>query len=92
MYIDNIMIMRTTITITSKGQTTLPADVRRKFGLPKQGGVLSVRFNEDKGELIISKPTSVSDLSNRISGYIRPGTTPITDVGGYYQKHREAKR
>ena len=64
--------MRNTITITSKGQTTLPAPMRRKLGLDKNGGVLQVSFNERKGELIISKPVSVTELSAQISRHIKP--------------------
>ena len=33
-----------TITITSKGQATIPAPVRRKLGLDKDGGVLQIYF------------------------------------------------
>lgn len=81
--------MRNTITITSKGQTTLPAPMRRKLGLDKKGGVLQVSFNERKGELIISKPVSVAELSTQISRHIKPGTKPVTNVDEYYQANRK---
>jgi len=84
------MDMNKTITITSKGQTTLPAVIRHKLGIDKSGGVLQVSFNERKGELVIKKPVSVADLSERISRHIKPGTVPVENVDEYYQKNRRA--
>lgn len=81
--------MNNTITITSKGQTTLPASIRRKLGLDKSGGTLRINFNESKGELVISKPVSIAELSERISRHIKPGTKPVENVDEYYQKARK---
>ena len=82
------MNMKTTLTITSKGQTTIPAPVRHKLGLSKGGGILQMSFNEDKGELVISKPTSVDELSKKLSGYIKPGISPLIDADAFYQANR----
>jgi bifunctional DNA-binding transcriptional regulator/antitoxin component of YhaV-PrlF toxin-antitoxin module len=82
--------MKTTLTITSKGQTTIPVAMRRKLGLPESGGVLYVDLDEQKGEAIITKPVTVEELSRRISRNIKPGTQPVTDVSAYYQEHRKA--
>ena len=84
------MYMKNTITITSKGQTTLPAHIRRKLGLDKSGGVLRINFNEGKGELVISKPVSIAELSERVSRHIKPGTKPVENVDEYYQKARKS--
>lgn len=81
--------MKTILTITSKGQTTLPVAIRRKLGLTKDGGRLRVEFNENRGQAIISKPIDAGSLSDRFSKYIKPGAKPIIDVSGYYQKHRK---
>ncbi len=83
------MNMKTILTITSKGQTTIPAQVRRKLGLGKDGGKLQMHFNERKGELIISKPISIDDLSKKLSSYIKPNTEPLTNVDAFYQKNRD---
>jgi bifunctional DNA-binding transcriptional regulator/antitoxin component of YhaV-PrlF toxin-antitoxin module len=80
--------MKATLTITSKGQTTIPASVRRKLGVGKTGGVLEMKFNEHKHELIISKPLSVNELSAKLTRYIKPGTQPLVDVDAFYQKER----
>lgn len=82
------MSMKTTLTITSKGQTTIPAPIRRKFGLAKAGGVLQMNFDEDKDELIISRPLSVDELSKKLSGYIKSDTEPLTEVDAFYQANR----
>ena len=83
------MCMKTTLTVTSKGQTTIPALIRHKLGLDKTGGVLQMSFNEDKEQLIISKPLSIDELSDKLSGYIKPGTAPLADVNAFYQANRK---
>ena len=83
--------MNKMITITSKGQTTLPAAIRHKLGIDKSGGVLQISYNDRKGELVIQKPASVAELSQRISSYIKPGTKPIENVDEYYQENRRTK-
>lgn len=86
------MNMKNTITVTSKGQTTIPASYRRKLGLDAKGGVLDVRFDEAKGELVIAKPLSIDELSKKLSSYVKPDTKPLTDVDAYYQKLREGRK
>lgn len=83
--------MQSTITITRKGQTTIPVAIRRKLGIGPQGGHLAIRFNERKSEAIIEKPLSIEELSKRATSYIRPDTKPLTDVDAYYQKHRRVR-
>lgn len=79
---------KTIMTVTSKGQTTIPASIRRKLGLDKAGGVLQVSFNEVKGELVVSKPLTIDELSKKLTDYIKPNTKPLTDVDAYYQANR----
>jgi AbrB family looped-hinge helix DNA binding protein len=85
------MNMKETITITSKGQTTLPATIRHKLGIGKAGGTLRISFNERDGKVIISKPVSPSELGERVSRHIKPGTKPLENVDDYYQKQRGQK-
>ena len=82
------MSMRTTLTVTSKGQTTLPVVMRRKLGVPASGGVLHVDLDEQSGAITITRPISLEELSARVSKNIKPGTTPLTDVNSYYQANR----
>jgi AbrB family looped-hinge helix DNA binding protein len=86
---DIVIAMKTTLTITSKGQTTIPAPIRRKLGLDKTGGVLQISFNESKGELVVSKPLNIDKLSEKLSSYIKPGTKPLIDIDAFYQANRQ---
>lgn len=86
------MNMKNTITITSKGQTTIPASYRRKLDLDAKGGVLDIRFDEVKGELVIAKPLGIGELSKKLSSYVKADTEPLTDVDAYYQKYREGHK
>jgi AbrB family looped-hinge helix DNA binding protein len=83
------MNMKTTLTVTSKGQTTIPASIRRKLGLDKTGGMLQMDFNENKSELVISKAETIDELSKKLSRYIKPGTKPLIDIDAFYQATRE---
>ncbi len=85
------MIMNKSITITSKGQTTIPAAMRRKLGLTHLGGKLQASFNDQTGQLIITRQMGIEDLSGRISGYIKPGINTVIDVDAYYQANRRVK-
>lgn len=89
MHSDIVMRMKAMLTITRKGQTTIPASFRRKLGVGKTGGVLQASFDENKGEITISKALSINELSNKLSAYIKPGTPPLTDVDTFYQANRE---
>lgn len=82
--------MDVTLTITSKGQTTLPVALRRRLGLAESGGVLLAHLREDTGELIITKPPSADELSERLSRHIKPGTRPLLNVDDFYQSERES--
>lgn len=77
--------MKKTITITRKGQTTLPADIRSRLGIPKSGGVLAIRYDDKKGEVILSRSAGIADIAARVSRYIKPGVQPLEDPGDYYQ-------
>ena len=83
--------MKDVITITSKGQTTLPAPIRRKLGLDGSGGVLKIRFDEGNRELVISRPITIAELSERTTRLIKPGAQPVLGVDEYYQAHRGIK-
>lgn len=81
--------MNKLITVTRKGQATIPASIRRKLGLDHHGGALAAHFDEAQQALIITKPLDIDALTQKLSGYIKPTTTPLTDVDSYYQAHRD---
>lgn len=80
--------MKETITITTKGQTTLPVEIRRKLGLPEQGGILNIHFDEQSGKVILTKPLSISELSEQVSRHVARGTEALQDVDEFYQSNR----
>jgi len=88
MFCDIVITMKTSLTITSKGQTTIPAPIRQKLGLDKGGGVLQMRFDASRGELVITKALDIDELSEKLSGYIKPGTAPLVDIDAFYQANR----
>ncbi|CNM59213.1 Uncharacterised protein [Mycobacterium tuberculosis] len=53
--------------------------------------MLHAHLNEETGELIITKPPSVDELSERISRHIKSGTRPLLDVDDFYQSQRESQ-
>lgn len=83
--------MKNTVTVTSKGQTTIPSIYRRQLGLSRHGGKLDIRFDEARGELIIAKPLNIDELSIKLSSYIKANTVPLEDVDQFYQQHRDIK-
>lgn len=82
--------MDITITVTRKGQTTLPVALRRRLGLAESGGVLHAHLNEDTGEVILTRPPSITELCERVSRHVKPGTRPLLDVDEFYQSHRQS--
>jgi hypothetical protein len=65
------------------------AERHKQLGLSAStGDVPDMCFDEMKGELVISKSLSIDELSERLSGYIKPGTVSLTDVDVYYQTNR----
>jgi len=84
--------MKNIITITSKGQATIPASYRRKLGIGADGGTLDIRFDESRGELVIAKPPNIDELSEKLSSYINPGTKPLVNADAYYQKNRVGRK
>lgn len=77
----------TMITLTSKGQLTLPVEVRRALGL-KDSDKLELSYNPENRKVTISKPMTVEELSAMTSQLPRKKINPIADVDAYYQAHR----
>lgn len=78
----------TRVTLTSKGQITLPAEARRVLGLSKSD-TLQVRVDPETRSVVLTKPMDLEQLSKLASSYVKPSQEPVTNVDEYYQKHRE---
>lgn len=79
-----------TITLTSKGQVTLPVAVRRSLGVAQSGGTLRLHYDEKSGQATIQRPVSFASLQAKASSYADPDVKPLDDPRGYYQQ-REVK-
>lgn len=80
----------TTITLTSKGQITLPVAARRALGL-KASEKLDVRVNIEARTVTLQKPMRPEDLALKYGKLIPKGIKPVTDVDAYYQKYRKPR-
>jgi len=80
--------MKVIVTLSSKGQFTLPAAIRATLGL-KQGDQLEVSVDESGRSLTVSPVPDLAELSARISSYAKR-RIPVTDVDAYYQENRRA--
>lgn len=81
--------MNKTITVTGKGQITLPISARKAMKI-RSGDKVILSYDAVGYSLKISKAPSLEELSGRLTSYIKPGTVPITDADAYFQKYREA--
>ena len=77
----------TTISLTSKGQLTLPVEVRRALNL-KKSDTLELTYNAETRKVTITKPMSLEELSTMASSYIKKDQNTLEDVDEYYQAHR----
>jgi bifunctional DNA-binding transcriptional regulator/antitoxin component of YhaV-PrlF toxin-antitoxin module len=82
------MHMNSTLTVTRKGQTTLPIEIRQKLGIGPEGGSLRFSFDEKKKSLIVKKIPSLDELNAIARKYAKPGVKPVLNVDAYYQKYR----
>lgn len=65
-----------TVTVTSQGQITLPADLRRKLNIQKND-TLTISIN-DKNKATIEKLPTVLELAGTLSKYSKVSTKNMT--------------
>lgn len=76
-----------TVTITSQGQITIPASVRREIGI-KGGDKLSLTYNPFTRKVELERPQSLNEIADRLTSLIKPDTKPVKNASAYYQEHR----
>ncbi len=76
-----------TVTITSQGQITIPAEVRKQLGL-HNSDKLSVSVNPETREISLRKPMTIDEITEYAMRRIDPNAKPVTNVDAYYQKYR----
>lgn len=77
-----------TVTITSQGQITIPAAVRRAMGL-RAGDELSLSISVDRSSANLRKVMALDELTDFAMSKINTTVKPVTDVNAYYQQHRQ---
>lgn len=80
----------TTITLTSKGQVTLPAAARRALGL-KSSEKLDVDIDIEHQTLTLKRPMTLEKMTTNARKHLKPDTKPVENVDEYYQKHRKPR-
>ena len=79
-----------TVTITSQGQITIPAAVRRAMGL-RAGDELSLSVSADHNSANLRKVMTLDELTDFAMSKINTTAKPLTDANAYYQQHRQEK-
>lgn len=75
------------MTITSKGQTTIPIEMRRQLGIGPKGGKLDISIDEANDRLIISRPPTIEEVRALTKKFMKPGIKPLKDVNGWLAKN-----
>jgi len=72
-------------TLSSRGQLVIPAGVRELVGW-HPGDKVSVVVSHDTTEVRLRRKETLDEMADRLSRYVPPGTVPLLDVHGFYQK------
>ncbi|MFZ1361281.1 MAG: AbrB/MazE/SpoVT family DNA-binding domain-containing protein [Candidatus Saccharimonadales bacterium] len=73
-----------TVTLTSKGQITIPAEVQRLLGL-KQGDKLDVTVNPVTRNISLQRPMTVDEVTALGSSFVKSGTAPVENTRELYE-------
>lgn len=76
-----------TVTITSQGQITLPASIRRALNL-HSSDKLEVSVNPHTHEISLRKPMTLDEITMYAQKHIDPRSKPVLNADEYYQKYR----
>lgn len=79
-----------TVSITSKGQITIPASARQQLGI-QSADQLEVEIHPETRTLSLRKPLTVDEFVAYIDSLPESNVKPLEDVDAYYQKHREPR-
>lgn len=77
-----------TITMTSKGQFTMPVEVREALGVSKKSNKLKLVFDTKTKKAEIERPVSFDSISAKGQSYIKSGVKPLLDPRKYYESRK----
>lgn len=76
-----------TVTVTSQGQITLPANVRKLLNI-KSADKLRVDIDPETRTISLQKPMTVDEATTFFDGIPRADVPPLRDVHEYYATER----
>ncbi|MDO5678231.1 MAG: AbrB/MazE/SpoVT family DNA-binding domain-containing protein [Propionibacteriaceae bacterium] len=79
--------MSVSVSVSSKGQITLPVSVREQLGID-QGDRLTLIV--DGGAITLRKQLTMDEITALAQQWAKPGVAPILDADAFYQAHRDA--
>jgi bifunctional DNA-binding transcriptional regulator/antitoxin component of YhaV-PrlF toxin-antitoxin module len=71
------------LTMTSKGTFTLPARVRKDFGLHAKGDRIMLTYRPGSRTAELKAPMDVRSMQDRVDGLIPADIPPLADVREY---------
>lgn len=71
------------IKMTSKGTFTLPARIRKEFGLNKKGDRLMLLYKPGSRTAQLQAPVDLRAIQAKVDKLIPKSIIPLTDVRGY---------
>jgi bifunctional DNA-binding transcriptional regulator/antitoxin component of YhaV-PrlF toxin-antitoxin module len=81
--------MRTSVAMTSKGQFTLPANVRRALHLNAKGDTLQLEFDPHTNTLRLMKPVTFKELQQFVQAKSKHPNEPLPpNVHEWYTQER----
>jgi bifunctional DNA-binding transcriptional regulator/antitoxin component of YhaV-PrlF toxin-antitoxin module len=84
--------MKTSITMTSKGQFTLPASVRKELGLKATGDTLQLEFDNRHKTVRLSKPVAFAELQKFVQTRAKHPDAPLPEnIHEWYEQERIAE-
>ena len=79
--------MNKTITMTTKGTFTLPAEIRKQLNVSKKGDKLAISFDQTNKTVTIYSPIGLDQIQEDLAPYVA-GKKPIKDASGYYANRK----
>lgn len=79
-----------TITMTSKGQITIPVEAQRSLGL-RPGDKLVSSFDPETRAITLTKPMTVDEFVAFVNKIPRKKVKPLLNVDEYYQQNRKPR-
>ena len=77
-----------TVTLTSKGQLTLPVSVRRSLGVDQKGSKITLSFNDRTKQTSIRPAMTFEELQAMTSKFVAKNVKPLEDPRALYENRK----